>query len=88
MCSHAAWGDLPPVGDQGVPLHVAEIAVSSDPVLGDEDTVSDVVDGEVRDGVAARFVEQKHVLAVGDPLGALPCPHAPAERFDEQQSVG
>ena len=60
-------GDLAPTGHQGVPLHLAEFAVLGASVLGDQDAVADVVDGEVGDGVAARFVEQEHVLTVGDP---------------------
>ena len=63
-------GDLAPADHQGVPLHVAEFAVLGDSVLGDQDAVADVVDGEVGDGVATRFVKHQHVLTVGDPFVA------------------
>ena len=57
MCCHAAWGTSRPPATRVYHCHIAEFAVLGGSVLGDQDAVADVVDGEVGDGVAARFVE-------------------------------
>jgi hypothetical protein len=56
------------------------------PVLADENAVPDVGDREERDRVAARLVEQEHVLAVGDPLVGQLDSEPSAKGLDEQQS--
>jgi hypothetical protein len=50
--------------------------------------VGDVAERGVGDRIAAGFVQQHDVLAVGDPGIAESDAHPPAERFGVQQTLG
>jgi hypothetical protein len=67
------------------PRRWPEVAVRRRARLRHEDTLADVVQGKVRDWVAARLVEEDDVLAVDHPLPAEPYAHSPAEGLGEQQ---
>jgi hypothetical protein len=69
----------------GEPAGVAEVAVLRGAVLVDENAGPDVADREERDGIVTGFVQQQHVVAVGDPLAGELHAHAAAQRFGEQQ---
>src|SRR5229473_3969423 len=43
--------------------------------------------GKVGDRVAARLMEQDHVIAIDDPGAAEAHPHAPAQRLGVEQSI-
>src|SRR4051812_42309560 len=87
-------GDVLPYGVVGAPvsdLHaeprgLTEVAMLRLPAIADEDTCSDVGEREIRDWVAAGFVEKDHVLAVGDPLASELDSHTSAQGLCEQQS--
>jgi hypothetical protein len=55
-------------------------------VLADQDTWPDVGDREERHRIAARLVQQDHVLAVGDPFVGEPDAQSAPERLGEQHS--
>src|ERR1700712_4743054 len=59
--------DLTLTGSCGEPLRVSEVRVLGDVALLEEGGFQNVTARKVGDGVAARLVQEYHVLAVGDP---------------------
>jgi hypothetical protein len=56
-----------------------------DAVFGDQCAGEDAAAWEVGHRVAARFVQQHHIVAVGDPISAEAHPHPTPQRLGEQQ---
>ena len=79
--------DTPVADATREPIGIAEVGVLRGPVLADEDAGSDVGEREERDRVAAGLVEQKHILAVGDPLAGQLDAQPPTKGLGEQQSL-
>jgi hypothetical protein len=71
----------------GEPGRRPEIIVPGGVIASFQYTVGDVTEREVGHRVAARLVQQHHVLAVGDTVTALPDAHPPAQRFGKQQPL-
>ena len=69
------------------PRGIAEVAVLGLPTLAGEDTRADVGGREICDRVAAGFVEEDDILAVGDPLAGELHAHPSAQRLGEEQSL-
>ena len=59
-----------------------------DPIDGIEHAGLDITVREIGHRVAARFVKQQHVFAVGNPPAAELHPHASAQGLREQQCSG
>src|SRR5262245_38377712 len=57
-----------------------------DSIFSNEGVGTDVASWEVGHRIAARFVQEHDVLAVGDPFFAEPDAHPAAQRLGEQQS--
>jgi hypothetical protein len=55
--------------------------------LSDEDTWPDIGEREIRDRIAAGFVEKDDIRAVGDPLASELNSHPSAQGLGEQQSL-
>src|SRR5262249_41051703 len=81
-----AMGGSPVSHDDREPGERTEVGMLSRPVLVDENARSDISQWKVRDRVAAGFVEEEHVLAVGDPFPGELDPEAPAQGLGEQKS--
>lgn len=76
----------PVARSHGEPRGVAEILMPGHLVALDQGPGVHVRAGEVGDRVAARFVQQQDVLAVGDPLPVEPHAHTAAQALGEQQA--
>jgi hypothetical protein len=75
-------------GLDGVPGSRSEVGVLGGMPAGLERAVGDGREREVGHRIAAGFVQQHDVLAVGDPVAAEPDPHTAAQRLGEQHPVG
>lgn len=71
----------------GVPGGFTEILMPGDLVTRDQGLRVHVRAGVVGDGVAARLVQEQHVLAVGDPGPVEPHAHTAAQPLGEQQAL-
>jgi hypothetical protein len=75
-------------GLDGVPGGRPEVGVPGGVPGGLESAVRDGGEREIGHRIAAWFVQQHHVLTVGDPAAAEPDPHAAAQWLGEQHPVG
>src|ERR1700704_2196197 len=78
---------LTPVDADGVPVRLTEVAMLGDSLFCGEDAGLDVAARKVGDRIAARLVQQHHILTVGDVPVAEADPHPAAQRLREQNPL-